>query len=1698
MAQTFLSELSNERQNAGSQRRHDVTMPALVSAACERFPQRIAISCVGEEISYAELERRSNNVARGIRSCGARRGHIVAVALRRGADALVAMLGVMKSGSAYLPVDPDYPLSRRQYMIDDAAAVLLIADGGEQPDAGAIRALAQIERLAVKETAPPDPVSPDQLAYVIYTSGSTGKPKGVAMNHRPLSSMVQWHCERWREEARVMQFTSLSFDVSLQEIFTTWVTGGTLVVCDDDEKRDAARLAQRLHEERIERLFLPFVGLQQLATAVEEGAILPTELRQICTAGEALVVTPAIRALFLRLPSCRLYNQYGPTESHVVVCEYALSEDPMRWLERPPIGKALAGARLFILDEHLQPITTAGVTGEIFIGGDAVLAQGYLGQEALTRERFIASPFQAGERLYRTGDRARWDENGDIHYQGREDHQLKIRGHRVEPGEVEAALNGHPQVATCAVIADRDGTGGTRLLACVIPISASGLTPAELRDYLARRLPEFMLPSQVVFMERLPLTSSFKLDRRALLAGLLADRPTQRVTTATEQALAEVWQNLLALPTVSVADDFFALGGHSLLATAMLAAVRRRFGVALTMSDILAAPELAQLAQRIDLHAGQAPASWPNIEADDDARYRPFPLSAIQQAYWLGRERIFELGNISTHLYLEIDIHRPDLSRLEWAWRQLIARHDMLRAVILPDGQQQIMEQTPEWSLAWQDLTPCGEQEKRRRLQKWRDTLSHQIHDPLQWPLFDIRASRMNVETTRLHISLDLLVVDALSQYILLYEWGCLYHQGENALTVLPAFNFRDYQLALERIRQTAAWRQDRDYWQARLVELPPAPELPLACSPHSLPQPRFVRRDVTLEPELWRRIQRRAAAQGVTSSAVLLTLYAEIIARWSASPAFTLNLTLFNRLPLHDRIDELVGDFTSTMLLDCRADSTGTFIALVKQMQERLWHCLDHRLYSGVEVLRDLGRLQGAAQGVSMPVVFTSALGLKTRGIDGAAFKQLGELHWALTQTSQVWLDNQVSECDGALICYWDALEDVFPAGVLDAMFDGWQRLLHQLAEDESCWHWQVPWDFSLPQALQRQMRANQTDGPISDELLHSLFYRRSRSAPQATAVIVRGETLSYDSLARLSNHLAWTLRHHGCEEGDRVAILMEKGWRQVAAALAASECGAVWLPLDPTQPVRRQRQIIQQADVRMLVVASADQPTFDAGLPVIAVADDETARHHIVMPLPVAPRPDDAAYIIYTSGSTGVPKGVTISHRGAVNTVLDINRRVKLDAQDRVFALSALSFDLSVYDIFGTLAAGAALVMPDAERYRDPGHWLDLMHHHRVTLWNSVPALAQMLTDYIRQNGLPSPEGLRYTLLSGDWIPLSLPESLWQCWPTLNIMSLGGATEASIWSIAWRIEAVSPDWASIPYGLPLDNQRVYVLDARLQFSPDWVTGDIYIAGTGLALGYFNDAERTVVSFIVHPQSGERLYRTGDRGRWRPEGYIEFLGRQDCQVKLAGYRIETSEVEWALMRCKGVRAAKVIFQRKEGHLPRLIAGVCGEIPDMEALRAQLAEWLPAYMLPSHIVLLTAFPLTANGKLDTASLLARADACEREKQREIHVPQTPTQRWLADCWQTLLGAAALSIDSNFFSCGGDSLLATYMFAQLRVRYSQRTDFSVVTLFQYPTIRGLAAFLDGDVAAARAQQGRGELRRRVLARRHTHRDMPRGK
>ena len=899
----------------------------------------------------------------------------------------------------------------------------------------------------------------------------------------------------------------------------------------------------------------------------------------------------------------------------------------------------------------------------------------------------------------------------------------------------------------------------------------------------------------------------------------------------------------------------------------------------------------------------------PSLVPAPEQRYQPFPLTEIQQAYWLGRTAAFELGNVACHSYSEIDFDGLDLDRFGRAWQRLIERHDMLRVIVLPDGRQQILKQPPPYQVQVLDLRDHAPSAREPQLEALRERMSHQVLPTDQWPLFEVRATRLDDRITRLHLSFDLLVGDIWSSRIALSELLLLYQDPEASLPPLE-LSFRDYVLAQIALQSSDAYKRALDYWRERLPALPAVVELPLARAPGTVVHPRFVRRSDAVEPETWRQLKARAARAHLTPSEVVLAAFAQVLATWSRNPRFSLNLTYFNRLPLHPQVNSIVGDFTATILLevDAAADS---FAVSAQRLHEQLWRDLEHSQVSGVQVLREMTRARG--QGMSgMPVVFTSGLAVGGAGPESTPFTALGKTVYGVSQTPQVWLDHQLFEEGGALLLNWDAVEELFPPGLLDDMFAAYGRLLRRLATEESAWREAV----ALIPASQLEQRAtvNATGAPVPQGLLHEPLVAQVAARPHHPAVVTPLRTLSYDELYRRSNQVGHRLRQLGARPNQLVGVVMEKGWEQVVAALGVLASGAAYLPIDPALPTERLRYLLEHGEVELALT----QPWLEG-----RVAWPDSVQRLVVgdgpwdgvdeTPLRAGQTPDDLAYVIFTSGSTGLPKGVMIDHRAALNTCVDINRRFNVSPDDRVLALSSLAFDLSVYDIFGVLGAGGTVVMPSAEARHDPAHWAQLIELDQVTLWNTVPELMEMLVEHLEGGRKRLPPSLRLVAMSGDWIPLTLPDRIRQlAQHEPEIVSLGGATEASIWSILYPVGEVDPAWKSIPYGKPMVNQTFHVLSPGLEPCPVWVPGNLYIGGVGLARGYWRDADKTRERFINHPRTGERLYWTGDLGRYLPDGNIEFLGREDLQVKLRGHRIELGEIEAALEHHPGVRAGVV------------------------------------------------------------------------------------------------------------------------------------------------------------------------------------------
>ncbi|WP_330456386.1 amino acid adenylation domain-containing protein [Streptomyces sp. NBC_00820] len=1207
----------------------------------------------------------------------------------------------------------------------------------------------------------------------------------------------------------------------------------------------------------------------------------------------------------------------------------------------------------------------------------------------------------------------------------------------------------------------------------------------EMRDWLADRLPAAMLPDRVYGVPALPVTANGKLDRTAL-ARLLPDPEDTGAAGEpprgpSESVLASAWCAVLGVARVGRDDNFFGLGGDSLLATRLVGHLRKA-GLPLDLSAVFATPVLKDLAPHLAPHvvggqavygnvgpaqgakpdAGSGPdASSPRqaeetpsrppltVSADPGHRHDPFPPTDVQRAYWTGRATGLPLGGVGAHYYTEFDGTGLDLERLERAWNQLVARHEMLRAVFDEDGGQRILAEVPRATIP---VEHAAADRAAQALADLRAGMSHQVRDPARWPLNDLRAvvyEQDGEQRVRLGVSLENIVLDGRSMMIVLSELEQLYHAPDAVLPPVAGLSFRDYLIQVTPSEEET--KAARRYWTERLADLPPAPALPLAAHPSAVGTPRFVRRSGLLPADRWRALTERAARHGLTPSVVLLTAYAEVLARWSGRPELTVNLTLFDRQDVHPAVDDIVGDFTSLLPLAYRPEAGTGFLARAQALQRRLGQDLDHRAWSAVRVSRELARAQGTAE-AALPVVFTSALGTR-RDLSLDLSDWLLPKVWGISQTPQTWLDNQVYDSPRGLHYDWDAVEQLLPDTVLDPMFDAYGHLLDRLGETD----WSAPLSDLLPAGQRRvRERVNATDGPLPSLTLHEPFFERAAKEPHLTACVGDFGRLSYGELALRARRVAGKLRASGVREGDSVALHLPKGPDQLACVLGVLAAGAAYVPVGLDQPPLRRTELYRSAGVGCVLAATGAAAHAEAapeGVTVLSVEDCSDSEPLVGL---VGVGVDAVAYVIFTSGSTGVPKGVEVSHGAAMNTVVDVCRRFGVGVGDRVLAVSALDFDLSVFDVFGLLGVGGALVLVGEGERRDAECWVRLVAEHGVTVWNSVPMLLEMLVAAVGSAGVLA-SSLRLALVSGDWVGLDLKSRLVRVGSGCRLVALGGATEAGIWSNWWEVAEVPAHWVSVPYGLPLGNQRFRVVDGEGRDCPDLVAGELWIGGASLALGYRGEPELTARKFVVGADGG-RWYRTGDVGRYWADGTLEFLGRRDHQLKVSGHRVELGEIESVLETHPSVHHA-VVTVDDTGARRRLVAHVVSghTLPEAE-LTAFLRDRLPGHAVPAAIGLLDELPLTANGKVDRAALAAAAPAAPVTDGGEA--PRTPVERLVSDVWSEVLDVPRPPRDGNFFLLGGDSLLATKVVALLRAAGVNGA--AISGLFTTPVLADFAA------------------------------------
>ncbi len=1587
-------------------------------------PDRPALLWGGDgRLSYGELADQADRVAGALVAHGVRRGDAVAVTVEKGPQQVVAVLAVLRAGGVYVPVGVDQPAARRA-RIHAAAGVRHVVAGGPLPD---LPPQLCVVDVADRSFSPAGPIagSDDDPAYLLFTSGSTGEPKGVQVPHRAAVNTIDDINRRFRVGAadRVLAVSALDFDLSVYDMFGLLGAGGSVVCVAEDERRDAQRWRELVRRHQV-TVWQSVPALLDMLLTAPDDADLP--LRLALLGGDWVGLDLAGR-LAAQAPGATLVALGGTTETAIhSTVQVVPVPVPTAW-RSVPYGVPLANQLMRVVDPAGRD-RPDWVTGELWIGGRSV-ADGYRGDPERTAAQFREID---GVRWYRTGDLARYHPDGVVEFLGRADAQVKIRGHRIELGEIETALERHPAVGRAVAVA----LGTPRQLAAVVT-AADDVDPAALRDWLAGLLPGYMVPERLVRIDHLPLSANAKIDRRAVARLVEAARPGSAELEAPvgdiEREVARIWADLLGVAAVGRRQSFFAAGGDSLVATRSMALLAAAGLDGANLRQLFATPVLADFAATLRRAGADRPAP-PALRPDPAHRHEPFPPTDVQRAYWLGRSSDFALGGVGSHWYWEFDGADVDLARLEDAVNQLVARHDMLRAVFDDNGDQRVLAEVDRFRVAVRE----GGDEALRDL---RERMAHRVPDPGRWPLLEIAAVRYGDGRVRIGFSFDYIVLDALSIVIFFDELTTLYRDPAAALRPVGV-TFRDYLLAAPADPEAVA--EDQRYWQDRLDTLPPAPPLPLAVDPATVVAPRFHRREDRLDPEQWRRLTERARQHGVTPASVLAAAFAEVLSGWSGRTELTLNFTLFNRRDVHPDINHILGDFTSLLLVAYRAGTGDSWLEVVRRTQEQVWEGMAHDSVSALWVLRELARRQQGGA-VSMPVVFTSALGV-AGGMSDMSFP-FGDLVWGISQTPQVWLDNQVMERDGGLVYNWDSVEELFPTGLLDAMFDAYRELL--------LWLTTADWDSAPPPPLpapQRQVRGavNDTAGPLPSALLHTGFFAHAAATPDAPAVITAdGVTVGYGDLATRALRIAGALRQHGVVTGDPVAVTLPRGVDQVAAVLGVLAAGGHYVPVGVDQPAERRDRIYARAGARAVVA----HPGLPTGHPVVAPDTRATP-----LPAPVEVDPGQLAYIIFTSGSTGEPKGVEITHRAAMNTVDDINTRYGIGPADRVLAISALDFDLSVYDIFGLLSAGGAVVCVADEDRREARSWAAQARRTGVTVWNSVPALLDMLLVAADADGLPA--GLRLALLSGDWVGLDLPGRLRDRCPQARFVALGGATEAAIWSNACEVDQVPGDWRSVPYGRPLRNQRYRVVDPRGRDCPDWVPGELWIGGAGVASGYRGDAETTARQFVT--VDGQRWYRTGDLGRYWPDGTLEFLGRVDFQVKIRGHRIELGEIEAAAEAHPGVARAVTLTVGEGTHRRlALVVVAAGEPVDGAALVGFLAERLPSYMVPERVAAVPALPLTANGKVDRRALTAQVAADPDDGPDES--PRGDNEKLIAEIWAEVLGCDRIGRQQSFFALGGDSLLATRLVETLRQRHG--VELSLRQLFLAPTVAQLADVFD---------------------------------
>jgi amino acid adenylation domain-containing protein len=1665
------------RAKSALARRAPACLHRLVEAQAVLAPGSMAVSCEDRHLSYGTLNAHANRLARRLRRLGVGPGVLVGLHADRSVEMVVGMLATLKAGGAYVPLDPVYPAERLEFLVADARVpVLLSRPGVLDPPTGHGAVIVDLDDPCDDEREDDlgGAANPESAAYVIYTSGSTGRPKGVVVTHANVAHLLastRRYFDFGADDVWTM-FHSFAFDFSVWEVWGALTFGGRLVVPPHWVTRSPEAFLNLLQAERVTVLNQTPSAFRQLIRA--EGAAAQgasdLALRLVIFGGEALE-PESLRPWFDRHGDAtpELVNMYGITETTVHVTYRRLTVGD---LDRPagasPIGVPIHGWSAHVLDAALRPVPV-GVVGEIFVGGKGV-ARGYLNRPELTADRFVADPFSddPGARLYRSGDLARRRPDGSLEYVGRSDHQVKIRGFRIELGEIEAALRKHPELADAVVLTRDHGEDDRRLVAYLVGRGGNGKTApsaAILRRWLKPRLPDYMVPSAFVALDALPLTAHGKLDRDALPAPGDDTRELfyVRPRTAVEEVVASVWAEVLGREAVGAHDDFFELGGHSLLATQVASRLREALGFEVPLRSLFESPTVAALAERIEQarDSDATEASRPIAHAPRD---RPAAASFSQEALWF-LDRL-DPGRPTFHVAAGVRVTGPlDTAALGRAFAEIVRRHESLRTTFtLEDGRpvQVVAPADASVSLEKFDLADRPPFERLTEAGRFAAAFGRRPFDLATGPLARAAVIRLGESEHAVVLAMHHIVTDGWSFGVAARELGALY---EAFRTGLPSpFNDLPYRYA-----DFVAWQRERlsgarldalrSYWMTRLEGVPPL-ELPTDRPRPAVRLARGATRFFRVAPRLTESIRALARHEGATPYMVLLAAFQAVLSRHSGQADFAIGTPVANRS--RAEFEGLIGYFINMLAL--RADLSGrpSFAELLGRVRSTALGAFEHQelpFELVVEALRpgrDLSRtplfqVMFVLQNHDVPDVSRAELALAPLEVPEGSGTAKFDLTLALAD-------------DGpGMVGSFEYDADLFDATTVERLTGHFLRLLEEATRDPS----QAVSDLAIlsdDEARRVVVEWNDTRAEVPIEArAHTLFSASASARPDATAVAWDGGALSYAELEARSNRLAHRLRSLGVGRGVRVGVALERSAEVAVGWLGVLKAGGAFVPLDPSYPAERLSFMIDDARASVLLTQRPVRDRLPRSRGAVIELDAPGALDGWPDTAPdIATAADDPAYVIYTSGSTGRPRGAMVAHGGLANHTLAAADLFGLSHEDRVAQFASLSFDIAVEEFFPAWSRGAAVVLRSDDETLEPerfSHWVEAQN---VTVLDLPTAYWHAWVNDLSARGGQLPRSARLVVVGGE----KALASVFEKWRSLaggrvRWVNTYGPTETTV--IATAHEPAKSGEGEIPIGRPIANVTAYVLDPSMRPVPIGVAGELHIGGAGVGLGYLNQPAATAERFVADPFSdrpGARLFRTGDRVRWRDDGLLEFLGRGDGQVKVRGHRVEVGEVEAALRAHPEVRAAAVVAGQGTAGEARLDAFVVGPAA-AEELRRWLKARLPLPSIPSSFTTLDALPMTPSGKVDRRSLPTPGAAMGGLAAGFV-APRDAVEERLANVWGEVLGVVPVGVTDSFFELGGHSLLAIRLLAKVEEAFGRRLP--LATLFLGPTVEEQAGWL----------------------------------